>query len=377
MPAPVLAVMTADWHMDRRPWARHPSAEGDSLYALNQIVDIAREFDVDLIGAGDLFDTVDPDSYVVSQTLDSLNRLPREVLYVQGQHEKSDPPWLSLCPKATNLHRRRAILRAHTGEHVHVYGLDYCPSLKDELEQNPLPANIDLLVTHQVWKELMQRSAGSTASVRDLPPHVRTVFTGDYHKHLAETFARGQNEAPVTLWSPGSTHCRSSNEPAEKYVYLLRADMTVESRPLDGRPVRYWAIPSTAALDALVATSNHDLFGPVLPTRPSSVVAPVVSIAVTSDVPAAAETLNARFADCHLFVHLTDRATAESEELPLATVADTTTLVSACLDEMAIDPDVRSDARDLLRPEANAGAVLDAICRRFDADAKEKGSIQS
>lgn len=353
--ADVIAGVSADWHTDRRSWSRHPSATGDSLYALKQIVDVMVQYDCALIGAGDLFDVADPESYVVHSVLELVESLPKELLFVQGQHERSDPPWLSLSKKAIHLHGKSYKL----GELLFA-GWDYCPDFSKVHDELP---ECDILVTHQVWQEFMHRSVGCTGKLAALPDRIRTVITGDFHKTKVLHVPR-EHGVPVMVISPGSTHCRAVNEQKGKVVGLLRNNRSITWVDLDCRPIVEHKIPNNETLDWILAAKDEELFGKLNPKRPAHIAIPVISLKVSTGVTGASEKLAARFRDCHCHITLADEQELNYAGGDSVTVVDTSSVVMQCLADMVIDSKVRSDA-GLLLNSANPLLTLDQLCRSF------------
>ena len=106
MPVTPLMVLSSDWHLSPFSWKKHPNVHRDSYYSLQQIVDLCIQLNVPLIAAGDLFDIKHPPSESVVFCVEQMARLQRvglPVYYIQGQHELSEIPWISLCPNATHI----------------------------------------------------------------------------------------------------------------------------------------------------------------------------------------------------------------------------------------------------------------------------------
>src|SRR4051812_41387979 len=106
---PMLA-LTADWHVSTGAW-RSKGVCGDSYHSLRQVVDYCLEHNIPLIGAGDLYDTDDPDpgsvSFVHSQ-IDKLAAVYCGCYYTVGQHERHrcGSRWLDIHGWSTSLDDR-------------------------------------------------------------------------------------------------------------------------------------------------------------------------------------------------------------------------------------------------------------------------------
>lgn len=350
-------LLTADWHLDRAAWGRHPDATGDSLYALRQIVDLAARHDCPVVAAGDVFDTAEPDSATVHAAVDELNRLSLPVYFVQGQHERADPPWLSLSPHATHLHARR--VRLHDGPVL--AGWDYCADLKDA-HQFLLNDPVDLFVTHQVFAEAMASTVRSTGKVAELPGTVNRVLSGDFHEHRVTSHPRYQM-VPVQLISPGSTHYRAVNEPGVKAVYLMSGAGQLMSLPLDTRPVRQWVVRTDAELADLMGRDDTALFGPCPSSRPGELNRPVVHLKAGKQVTNAADRLRERLP--RAFLHVTLMADRETvAHAPAAPRPGAAGVLERCLDRLALPPEIAADARAVLLAE-NTGDAVAAVYNRL------------
>lgn len=353
-------LLTADWHLDRAAWGRHPDATGDSLYALRQVIDLAARHDCPVVAAGDVFDTAEPDSATVHAAVDELNRLGLPVYFVQGQHERADPPWLSLSQHAVHLHARR--IRLHDGPVL--AGWDYCADLTDA---HPFLLNdpVDLFVTHQVFAEAMATAVRATGKVAELPSTVNRVLSGDYHEHRVTSHSRYQLP-PVELISPGSTHYRAVNEPGPKAVHLMTDVGRLTSIPLDTRPVRQWTVRTDGELGDLLTRDDVDLFGPCPAGRPAELNRPVVHLRVGKRVTNSVDRLRERLPRAFLHVTLlADRdATADGSEAARAVRPGAAGVLERCLDKLALPPEIAADARGvLLSPDT--GAAVAAIYNRL------------
>jgi len=217
-----LALITADWHIGSQDY-------DCTEYAINQVVDIADSQQVQQVWLlGDIFHKRRQESLFVKLARRAITRLAehRKVLFVQGQHEKTlKTPWLSaICgSSATHAHKTSTLLNAKT-----VYGLDYedAETLQIELEQ--VPADTDILLTHQPWKDFMGEDRGS-AWFNQVPPAVSLIATGDLHQ--ARIFDIGHGQAV----SPGPIITQNWGETGQTFIYILREPNILEAIPLKGR----------------------------------------------------------------------------------------------------------------------------------------------
>lgn len=305
----IIAVGSADWHVDqtdRGAWRRRPEIRGDSVHALTQIVDLAVMHEVDLLAAGDLLDTheqEDPGAVkFLLRELARLGAIGRRALAIQGQHELARLPWLGLSADVLHSHRATTTLGG-----VSVYGLDY--TKPDDLAGAfaSVPAGVDVLIMHQVWRDLMGEHINSECCFADVP-HARLLLTGDFHRHLVKR-AVGASGQDLTVLSPGSACMRSIDEEPEKSVFLLYDDLSVTSVPLRTRRVFRHGAYTRDDLANLLDAVLPGLESPT-PGMPSEVETPILHVTYDPDVPDVHRRLSAacrgRF---HLF--LTPRRVAE------------------------------------------------------------------
>lgn len=229
-----IAVVFGDAHLQRGAWAHRPIRD-DSFYSLTQILETAVEKEVEaVLGLGDLIDvhlpkseTLVPASWLVRTKLKPAG-IP--LYYIQGQHEKSETPWLSICENAHWVDQKEVSLKGRN-----FWGLDYRSGPEFEKAVKGIPAHCDVLLAHQPWAEVMGMER-SEARCELLPEHVTTVLSGDFHKHMK---IEGSNSAgdPVSLVFTGSTCMQSIDEEHEKRFYLLYEDLSLQSIKLKTRPV--------------------------------------------------------------------------------------------------------------------------------------------
>lgn len=260
MPAPI-AAFAADCHLSRTIWVDRPDIADDSLHSFKQIVDwlVGKPYAMPLFLPGDLFDkNVQDDAYVLSFFIKQMQRLKEAgipVYQIQGQHEMTRRvPWADLGG-CEHINKRTVYLAQH-----HIYGLDFQPAdrLADAL--SAIPPDTDILVCHQVWKELMGGVGNPEGSFVQVPKSVKWIVTGDYHKHFQKQFDFGADGVRNVV-STGSTHIRSLKEEPEKGFFVLMSDNTFQSVPLSTRPVVYDRVMTPTELGNLRHRSfpQHEL----------------------------------------------------------------------------------------------------------------------
>jgi hypothetical protein len=245
-----LAVVTSDWHVALNAWKKFPSIKGDAEYSLTQIVDMAIGLNVPLIAAGDLFDIKNPDSYsihVVSNQMARMYEKGLPVYYVQGQHEMSDPTWLSLFKGCENVHNKHFKIKG-----VDFFGYDYfLPKSVEDSYNRFKPA--DVLVTHQVWSELLPHTGQEFCCSYSLVEHnlkYKALISGDFHSH----FVSDVND--MKFVSPGSICLQDLKESCNKAAWIMTEDLGFVSAPYKTRRLIQSVINSESDLHTMVKVAE-------------------------------------------------------------------------------------------------------------------------
>lgn len=227
--------MTADLHLQRQAWANRPALRDDAFFAFTQIVDYALAHKLPVLAAGDLFDKRHNESEPIAHFSSQMDRMQAAEIpfyYIQGDHDKAQPPWPSVHPWATHMHHMAAeLMPAGQPKSVVVVGLDYQPAGElqkqlDELGEQATGAKYDkILMTHQKWVDLMGGQAICNGSFSDISEY-QYVLNGDLHKHLIH---RGKNKegSRLIVWSPGATCLQAIDEPDLHQFFVLYSDMSV------------------------------------------------------------------------------------------------------------------------------------------------------
>ena len=90
-----LLLAAGDIHLDHWIWRRHRTITGDAQLGFDQLIELALRYRCPLVIVGDLFDTVDPDSSLVSYFRQCMDRLQRESIAcyaIQGNHDRRPIP---------------------------------------------------------------------------------------------------------------------------------------------------------------------------------------------------------------------------------------------------------------------------------------------
>jgi hypothetical protein len=257
-----LFAFAADLHLRDHAWVKHPTLCGDAYESFQQILNFCGMHRCPLLLGGDILDQRNPDPDPVRQLCHRIRDfagegMPQEhvVYYIQGDHEFSPTtPWPQLSGVAHYMH----------GELIEIgpfkiYGMDWTPMdrVQDELAKIPPEANT--LLTHLAWSEI-QGIGQTSASLQDLPPHITTVLTGDYHVHLSKVIPRPEGQAPVVAFSPGSTCMQAIDENPAKQFWVCEKDergqWTMQSKGLATRRFYHIDLATPEAFDQWITSFN-------------------------------------------------------------------------------------------------------------------------
>lgn len=271
-----LAIFTADWHVRKydRVWGQHPGLYGDTTYGIEQILHHAMQLRVPyLLLGGDNFEEKTQRSDAATrmrQCMDTLRAADIGVWYIQGQHELTDPPFVNgVHSWPQHLHGRTVTL-----DDVQIYGLDYQRPNNVEAALGQIPRGTQLLLTHQVWRNVMGEDRGEAWAHWINRPV--TILSGDYHRRMEADWV-GRDNVPLRFISPGPVCMQKSNEPEDHWAVLLNTDLSYQWLPLRSRPTRELRI-STADDLAYVLDTQRDAILTPDPDLPPHIQRPLVRV---------------------------------------------------------------------------------------------------
>jgi DNA repair exonuclease SbcCD nuclease subunit len=211
-----MIVHTADLHLTTHIWNDMATLSGDSYRAFQQILDFCvQEHASTLVMGGDIFDRTKPDSLSVATFVDGMQLLAQadvDVLVIQGQHERSDPPWACLSDVVRCIGDGQLVEIEDEGVKLTLRGFDNAPaeSLKQAIkDMDPVP---DILVIHQLAKQMVPFEGSWDFDAKWAPKGVKLILGGDYHIK--------SNDGK--LYYPGSTHMRNTKEFGPHYFMTVR-----------------------------------------------------------------------------------------------------------------------------------------------------------
>jgi hypothetical protein len=252
-----LFVFTADLHLEDGAWSTRPGIYGDAYYSFAQIVDYCIEHKLPLILGGDVLERKNNSARPIAKLCEGLSRMQSAavpVYYIQGNHEYDrNAPWLSVHPWPIHLHQYCLPFGSINGPRV--YGLDWLPRGDIQAALAQVPADTDILITHQVWKDLMGNLGRTECELTDVY-HVQTVLAGDFHVTKTVTGVNAQGKT-VTMLSPGSICMQDLGESCEKFFFVIgrEPDEKISFKPvkLETRRFASYVVKDQEGLDDLCA----------------------------------------------------------------------------------------------------------------------------
>ena len=195
-----------DLHLKPLTWQDMPELRGDAFVAWMQIVNICINSGIKtLLILGDIFDKSRPDSESVEAFEVGMDMLAKHgilVYFIQGNHDKSDPPWASaLSPLAKYIGNGEPFMVEIDGSPCVIRGYDNMPAaqLKEQMDElRDSPEKPDIVLVHQLEKTFVPFEGSWDFDVEWVPEGVQLVLAGDYHDPVESG----------RLWYTGSTYSR-------------------------------------------------------------------------------------------------------------------------------------------------------------------------
>lgn len=354
-----LFVFCADTHLADGAWTSRPAIYGDSYYSFSQIIDYCIENKLPLVIGGDVLDVKRNLAAPVQKLCEQMTRMQTAnlpVYYTQGQHELDrNITWMSVHPWPKHVNEQ-----AFTVAGVKLWGIDWLPRNDIQEAFKRVPADTDILVCHQVWKDLMKNIGRPECELSDVHI-VRHVLTGDFHVTTIEQGVNAQG-VPVKLYSPGSACMQDISESPDKSFYVVRhtgSDFDVELVPMRARRFKAYSLTDQTALDSFCAGGfEADVAQLVMsPPLPDGIDKPLVRVKFDKRLPDAhLRITNAVGKAAHLFCEaLVDKSRGEEETNRAVAQTDLLNVVS---DLLAGNPAALKLATNLLSAE-NAASELE------------------
>lgn len=281
-----LFVFCADTHLADGAWSSRPAISGDAYYSFIQIVDYCLAQKLPLVIGGDVLDVkrnLAAPVRILCEQMTKMQAANLPVYYIQGQHELDrNITWMSVHPWPSHVNEQLFEIAG-----VKLWGIDWLPKGDIQEAFQRVPAETDILVCHQVWKDLMKNIGRPECSLVDVH-YVRHVLTGDFH---VTTIERGVNAQgfPVSLYSPGSTCMQDISESQDKCFYVVSKDADFCVRPVSIRARRFklYTLTDQSSLDTFCTGAfSADLAQLIAATElPAEIAKPLIRVKFAKKLP--------------------------------------------------------------------------------------------
>lgn len=350
-----LALVISDVHLQPRVWARYPEMRYDTYAAFNQCIQLANDADVPIICLGDLFDKARPDAESVDCFTRGVDRLKHDFMFIDGNHDASDPPWpVVLARKARLLHNVWVDLQGVKIRGVSFQKADKLAATVAEVHES----EYDVICMHQAWDELqgIGRTGGSIVEV--VPPG-KLLLTGDYHKRL--TMQLPTTGGVITVHSPGSTCMQAIDESEHKLVTML-----VKEETPTGREVKLVDIPLLSRPCNRVKVANEEEFAQLLLKYPGASPKPILHVTYPDGIENAFTRMVSMLGNkAYLFIKCLPAAEMDAVQVPSVPAGARITLQDA-VNTLLKEPDDITLANALLQTiQAESTAGVNTYLERW------------
>jgi hypothetical protein len=366
-----LAIFAADLHLCQRTRSSFPNMLGDSYFGLRQLIDLANQYKLPLVLAGDIFDKAMVDSQTLHVYINELSRLQPglHVYAIEGDHELANPKWFTFSDRAVALAGQSVKLDCD----VWLRGIDF--QRADTLPVKLLEARTvfdtveslrnTILVTHEGWAEM--RGLGLTEGKFSDISGFTTVVSGDFHVHGCWQGQNAEN-LPLKVYSPGSTCMQSVSESPDKFALLCawspETGISFQQIPLRTRPFFQLHIADTIeikhALDDLAKIVENAKTADL----PVEIKTPFVQLETQVDLNSVNTELRQLSKILHLNITRRVPQTLIEEKNVTSIRIDAHADMASAVRRRAATPAVCDDALSLWRADAPA-TVIDAIKQRI------------
>ena len=184
--------------------------------------------------------------------MDVMTKAGLPVYVIQGQHDRSDPPWPLAIENGTIQYVHRKMFQPITNGPV-FYGLDnYAVAAELQAELKNVPCEASTLVMHQLARAVFPLDGAWDFDTSWIPETVHRIFLADYHKKC-EFKIDGQRSAYYT----GSTYmCKIDEDPEKSVIEITlnnaKSNMILNFIQLRTRSYRFWVINDEKDLAAAI-----------------------------------------------------------------------------------------------------------------------------
>lgn len=298
-------IVTGDLHLKRVIWNTMPTLAGDTYVAFSQIVNDAISLkkeghNVKVVIAGDIFDSKRPNSEAVAFFDLMVGNLLGEAIpcyCVDGNHDKVDsyggdktahPTYIKHLETITAVEPSWAgvsnineqVIELLPG--IKAYGLNYQTSAVFQQKVANIPADVQVLIAHQMWDWSMPVEGRHNAKASWVPEYVKTVLCGDDHTPKEHT-----ENGTTFIYTGSPCMLRLSETHSKSYVLLtLDADNKIRFTrvKLQSRPYFEALIHDEAELDVFIASIPEMLNPDKFKTLAAPIQRPLVKVTYNTDV---------------------------------------------------------------------------------------------
>lgn len=375
-----LFVFTADLHLEDGAWSTRPGIYGDAYYSFAQIVDYCIEHRLPLILGGDVLEKKSNSARPIAKLCDGLSKMQTAnvpVYYIQGNHEYDrNAPWLSVHSWPQHIHKTTVTIDGYK-----LYGLDWLPRGEIQEAFKEIPQGTHVLITHQVWEDLMKGLGRTECSISDVH-NVRTILAGDFH---VTTQVEGVNADGLRteMLSPGSICMQDLGENPTKYFFVICAasmgGFNFEPKQLQTRPFAKYTVTDQETLDQLcagaLAAAITELDNSSPPGTHHSIRKPIVRIKFDKKLPDAFLRLTTAAGDsCHLFCEALPERNQEARTT--SRHSSKNDLLAALADLLGEDSQEYKLAATLVAAE-DPGKELEAFFKAFFTEESSCATVET
>jgi len=264
-----MIIATADNHLGYRQYGLK-SREIDIQKSFEAIIDAAINTSSDITISGDLIHSNRP----TSQTMQFLKKCHFQMIkhnvtayVISGNHDKSDPHWVSHFHVDTAGGFRdidnETITARPCGNPIKIRGVPFCNKEEWEVIVDDINCNnpIDLLLMHQSFSEFTNFDNPDGFNNESLlkldAKKCPMIIVGD--THVADSFVSGNG---ILVVSPGSSEVMSMSEDFQKSVFYLKhnEDGKLDAHSIDipTRACYAYDIPDRKTLDDVIEAHSLD-----------------------------------------------------------------------------------------------------------------------
>lgn len=371
-----LAAITGDLHLRKgdRTWIRRPEIAGDTVHQMECVVQYCHDHKIpELWLLGDILEGMlaTPDVLLILRRIfDACEGYGIRVRYIQGNHDKNNPTYV----EATHhwpIYVHDVLFKA--GQ-FNVYGLDYVRPTEVEHALRSVPRDAQILITHQVWKDVLGDAYGH-AWIDWIPQTVRLIVSGDIHK--AEVHTLGVPAAGRTFAMPGALSMQDLSESGPKSFLVLNDNLSLTSIQLISRGFYELKLNTADDVEQFVRTGWQDYPARKPKTElPPHMATNILRIWYPMEVLDARERLEACCGDqVHLFLEPMRTQETEAELLEETARQDAVLQrgLIGCIESLyGEDKRVVEDARRMLLASGSP-AQLQETCMQILAEFLENG----